>query len=80
MALTVFCSQKHVHIPKSVKRYEAQIRNKVTRIAKVCDQIAREDIAYIKKKIPKIQFENEEDVMQVEPIIVEVDKDIFDSE
>lgn len=81
MALNVLCSQNNVHIPKPIKRLESKIRNKVVRVAKVCDQIAREDIAYIKRKIPKVHFnktdEEDDDVEQVEPVIV--DAEIFDS-
>lgn len=84
MALIVLCSQNNIHIPKPIKRLESRVRNKVMRVAKVCDQIAREDVAYVKRKIPKVHFnqtdEEDEDIEQVEPVIVNVDTDIFDSQ
>mgnify|MGYP001198212641 FL=1 len=84
MTLSILCSQNQVHIPKPIKRFETKIRNKVMRIAKVCDQIAREDVAYVKTKIPKIDFNNDdhdnEEMEQVNPIIVNGDADIFDSD
>ena len=87
MTLSILCSQNQVHIPKPIKRFETKIRNKVMRIAKVYDQIAREDVAYVKSKIPKIEFnhdgidkEDHEELEKVNPIIVNEDDDIFDSD
>lgn len=67
MTFTVVCAQqKHIHIPKSIKRMESSTRHKITRVAKVFDQIAREDVSYIKKRIPKVSFYKEETEMDVE--------------
>ena len=64
---TIVCAQpKHIHIPKRIKRMESSTRHKITRVAKVFDQIAREDVSYIKKRIPKVSFYKEETEMDVE--------------
>ena len=60
MAFTIVCAQHKPHIHPNIKRMESATRRKVTRVAKVFDQIAREDISFIKKRIPKVSFYKEE--------------------
>ena len=71
MAFTIVCAQHKPHIHPNIKRMESATRHKVTRVAKVFDQIAREDISFIKKRIPKVSFYKEE--MEVD---TKVDTDV----